>query len=60
MKLEINKKLSTLQKIGDKCVLSGHIPSLRVYAYRYQVKSGLSLSTKSIDGYLHVIVIEVK
>lgn len=53
-----NKELDTLKKVGDKCVLSGRIATLRSCVSRYE--SELVLSTKVIDDKLHVIVIEEK
>ena len=51
-----NTELSKLKKLGDKCILEGNISSLRVCVSRFD--TDLILSTKAIDGKLHVIVIK--
>lgn len=55
-----NKKLDSLHKVGDSCVLEGRITTLRSCVSRYQQESNLMFNVKTIENKLYVIVIKEK
>ena len=52
--------LLKLKSVGDQCVLDGNINTLRSYVSRFGKQLGLKLTTRIIDGKLHVVVMGVK